>query len=79
MNPRDTTSREQVKKFHAYDMLPQPLIGQSQIKRNTLVVRMRHLRHEKGIGAEVCGPQLFLGSLPGTYPSGCWPFLPSPL
>ena len=36
MNPRDTTSRERVQKFHAYDMLPQPLIGQSQIKRNTL-------------------------------------------
>ena len=30
------------------------------------VVRMRHLRHEKGIGAEMCGLQLFLGSLRGT-------------
>ena len=33
------------------------------------MVRIHHFRHEKGIGAEVCGLQLFLGSLLGTYPS----------
>ena len=27
------------------------------------MVRIRHLRHEKGTGAEMCGPQLFLGLL----------------
>ena len=47
MNPLDTTSRELVQKFHAYDI--SPLFGWSQIKRNTLAVCIRHFRHEKGV------------------------------